>query len=405
MEPRRVRPLHALVLLLFLLKAPLVFAEEQTVKLEAAPGKGFTLSTGDERFSLQLRARAQVRDTLVVQQSPTAPASHTNELNVKTVRLWFTGNLFTRHLHYGIQLALGGGDFEKDSSSPIFDAYLQYTRLRDLGLRVGQYFVPFDRARTIREFALHFVDRQLVVQELSLDRDVGLTLFSDDLFGSRNIVGYAIFVGGGDGKNRFGGQSEGPIVSARLVIRPFGLFDDDQDGDLTRAPRPRLAIGIAGAYNHDTARKRSTHGDTLVLGGFNYVHAACDLVFKHSGFAFLGEFLYRQGTQDHHEGQHPTTGARLDEFSRSGYGYLLEAGQMVHRNVEVVARWDQQFTHGATDPAYVTQVATLGKELGAGANVYLNAHYFKMQTDYALQWGDDIAGARHLWRVQLDATF
>jgi hypothetical protein len=380
-------------------------SKQKKVKLEVAPGKGFTVATPDERFSLNFKARAQVRDTITIQQSPTAPRTHTNEINVKTIRLWFTGNVFTRHLTYGVQLALGGGDFEPGSSSPLFDAFVQYSRLRDLHIKVGQYFVPFDRARTIREFALQFVDRQLLVTELSLDRDVGVTFFSDDLFGSKNRVGYAIFLGGGDGRNRFGGQSEGPIVTARLIVRPWGLFDDDQEGDLSRAPRPRLAIGIAAAYNHDTVRNRSTLGDTLVLGGFNYVHAAADVVFKHSGFAFLGEFLYRQGTQNHHEGNHPTTGARMNEWTRSGYGYLLQAGQMLHKHVELTVRWDQQFTQGATDPAYVKQVASLGKELGGGLNVYLNGHAFKLQTDYALQFGDDLRAARHLWRVQLDATF
>src|SRR4030095_13263081 len=134
-----------------------------------------------------------------------------------TLRLWLSGNLLTKDLSYFIQLAFGGNDFEAESSSPIFDAFLTYTRLRDLNIKVGQYFVPFDRARTIREFALHFVDRQLMVQELSLDRDVCLTLYSDTRGGSRNIVGYAVFVGGGDGKNRFGGAPEGPLVVARLI--------------------------------------------------------------------------------------------------------------------------------------------------------------------------------------------
>ena len=87
-----------------------------------------------------------------------------------------------------MQLAFGGNDFEAGSSTPLFDAYLEYTRLRDLNVKVGQFFVPFDRLRTIREFALELVDRAQPTVELSLDRDVGVSFSSQDLFGTRGVL-------------------------------------------------------------------------------------------------------------------------------------------------------------------------------------------------------------------------
>src|SRR5205085_2142840 len=130
--------------------------------------------------------------------------------------------------------------------------YLEYVGVRDANLKVGQFFVPFDRARTIRESALQFADRQQVVKELTLDRDIGVAVSSNDLFGLNGWLGYALYVGTGEGKNQFGPRAPWPLVSARVVVRPFGNFDDDQEADLSREWRPRLAIGIAGAYNHET---------------------------------------------------------------------------------------------------------------------------------------------------------
>ncbi len=328
--------------------------KKKDVSVTAAPGKGLTVTTDDGRFALTVRARAQLRETLARDKDKT-----TNEINVKTLRLITQGHVLTTDLKYNIQLAFGGNDFETGSASPIFDAFVDYTRFRDLNVRVGQYFVPFDRARTIREFALQLVDRQQVVQELTLDRDVGLMLYSADLGGLDGLLGYHLFIGGGEGRNRFGGQATGGIYVARLVLRPWGTFDEDQEGDLQRLPKPRLAIGLAGAYNQETNRQRSTTGTALTLGTFDYSQAAADVVFKYSGFSFLGEVVVRDAGRDFLEGTN-ASGAPLREYSRSGWGYFLQAGMMVHSNVELAARWDLLFASEGTDPGLISQVGTLG---------------------------------------------
>jgi len=341
-----------------------------------------------------------VRETVIVPYN--APV--TNELNVKTLRLYAFGNVLVPELKYFIQLALANGDFESGNPSPIFDAFVEYSRWRDVHLRVGQYFVPFDRARTIREFALQLVDRQQVVQELTLDRDVGVTAYSNDVGGLRGRLGYFVGIFGGEGKNRIGGQVPGFLYVARIVVRPWGQFDDDQEGDLERLRRPRMAIGFAGAYNQASQRARSTTGNTYTLGGFDYVHGAADLVFKFAGFSLLAELVVRRGLQNNRMG----TDAQMNpitEWSRSGYGYFVQAGMMVHRLVEVAARWDQLFAWSDTDPTLVKLVADGGKQVGAGLNLYLNGHLFKFQTDYFYQFGDVAANGRHQVRLQLDATF
>ena len=150
--------------------------------------------------------------------------------------------------------------------------------------------MPFDRARTIREFALQFVDRQQIITELSLDRDVGVAFSSTNLFGNK-VLGYHVGLFGGEGKNKLGGQKPGFLYTLRFVLRPFGLFDDDSEGDLERLQRPRLALGIAGAFNQNTNRRKSTLGTTYTLGTFNYGHAAADVLFKFAGLSILAEVI------------------------------------------------------------------------------------------------------------------
>jgi hypothetical protein len=368
----------------------------KAVTVTAQPGKGLGVVSGDGRFAFNLRARFQLRNTFV-----DGPSPDTNETSIRTLRLITSGHVLTPDLRYVIQLAFAANDYEKDNASPIFDAYVEYVGVRDANLRAGQFFVPFDRARTMREFALQLVDRPQVVRELTLDRDVGLMLSSTDLFGTK-ILGYNAFVGAGEGRNRVGGVKPGPLTVGRLALRPWGMFDDDIEADIGREERPRLAMGVAAAYNVHTSRQNSTYGATFTQGTVHYEHIAADLVFKYAGFSLLAEAVARRANV--HSKSGVVDGKPVRDLTRSGYGYLAQAGMMVHRLVEVTARWEQLFAASGSDPLLHKQVDQIGNQVGGGANVYLNGHAFKIQADYIRAFGE-VPGGTQTVRVQLDASF
>jgi len=387
-------------------------APHDDVQITVAPGRGLTVTSGDT-FSFQLRARMQVRDTLHVPNSADASRNTpSNELQIRTIRLWLLGNVLDRNTRYGIQLALGPSDFEPNNASPIYDAYLESTHLRDLSVRVGQFFVPFDRARTIREFALQTVDRAGVVRELSLDRDIGVMLFSNDLFGWEGRLAYALGFFAGDGRNRLTTTAApGFLFVGRVTVRPMGPFDDDVEGDLTRSTSPHLAIGFGIAYNQSTDRPRSTSSVSssyqfYQLGGYDYFHMAADLVFKWAGFSFLGEWLWRT-TNGVTERTGMPAGATMPitEHSRQAWGLEAQAGMMLGDLVELYARYEQMEAIGATDPTLLATVQTAGRATASGVNVYVNGHSFKLQLDWQHTFGSDYTIGEHLFRLQLDATF
>jgi hypothetical protein len=104
-----------------------------------------------------------------------------------------------------------------------------------------------------------------------------------------------------------------------------------------------------------------------------------------------------------HEGF--VNGIPIVEWTRSGWGYFAQASQMLHRLVQITARWEQLFALDPTDPQLETLVAQQGHQAGAGLNLFLNGHRFKLQTDYFYIFGHDAALGRHVLRLQLDATF
>jgi hypothetical protein len=407
-EPTLTAPVAPVVALTPPVEQP---KKDEAPKVSLTPGKGVTFTSADNRFSVNFKSREQIRETVQHQVKEPGADVNTNELNVKTLRLYTSGHVLVPELKFTIQLAFGPGDFDKDaaapaSSSPIFDAFIEYVKLRDLNVRFGQYFVPFDRGRTIREFALQFVDRQTVVRELTLDRDVGLMLSSQDIAGLGGRLGYHVFVGGGEGRNRVGGQVPGPLVVGRFVVRPMGPFDDDQEGDLTRSKTPHMAIGVAAGYNHYTNRAQSTFGTVSQGAVFSYTHAAADLVFKGYGFSLLAEGVVRTADQAHRTVAVDETGAPLREWSRSGWGYFVQGGQMLTDKLEVTARWDDLHAKKNTDPKLIALAQTQGRQVGGGLNYYLNGHALKLQADYFYIFGtENTDQPLHAVRAQIDASF
>lgn len=380
-------------------------AERPPVDVFGRPGHGVTLAVGDV-FSLNLRSRIQVRYQLRIPPADEAGDRTLDQLvNIGTLRLWISGHALTPKLTYMIQLALADRDFRDGARSPLYDAFLDWKAHRDIGVKAGQYFVPFDRLRTVREFALQMSDRPRPVQELTLDRDVGFHLYSDHFLGDRSPVAWRVGVFGGGGTNLSVGRVPGALAVARLELRPLGDLDDDSEGDLDRRLRPGLALGGAFAANVNTNRLRSTTGPTL--GGVHTsLHAAADLVFKWRGFALQGEYLWKRADRDTVSST-DDDGAEVVEFTRSAQGWVVQASYVFAKPVELVGRVTQIFAFDGTDPKLVADLDARGNELGAGVNWYFNGHRGKLQATWLglvpRDW--DVGRAEHQVVVQADVTF
>jgi hypothetical protein len=372
-----------------------------SAEISAAPGKGLTIKYGDA-FSFNLRSRFQIRYQLDVPPEDAAGERNETQLvNIGTARLWFSGNVFDPRLTYMLQLAVAGRDYRDGAISPIFDAYLDWKATPNLSIRAGQFFVPFDRLRTVREFALQMADRPVPIGELTLDRDVGVVLYSEKFLGSPFTWRAGVF--GGGGTNLGTGKEPGSLLMARLELRPLGPIDDDSEGDLERRAKPGLAIGAGVAGNFNTNRQRSTTGTTYVGGTTDYLHVAADAVFKWQGFAAQLEFLFKNDTDDVDVIRSVNAaGDPVNEWTRSASGWIAQASYTFDPPFEIVGRYSKLNALAGTDPRLVD-----ADEYGVGLNYYINGHQFKIQTDWIAKvpTEDDFKDAAHVAHLQLDATF
>ena len=374
-------------------------APEAPGRVTGSFGEGVTLTTPDDSLSLTVRGRVQVRSSLLVSAGDAAFVDRAvSEFVVRRARLTLAGHAFDRDLTYYVQLAFSNQDTEPDLRLPLRDAYLNWAASRDLELRVGQGKVPYGRQRITSSGSQELVDRSIVTGEFNLDRDVGLTLLSKDLGGADGRFGYALGVFGGDGRNRLG-SAFGYLGVARLTVRPMGKFDDDVEADLERHDTPKLAIGGGFAWNQNTNRPRSTIDTPYETATFDYAHVGADAMLKWRGACLQGEWFLRRADRD-------VFPAAPGEYSRSGTGFYVQAGQMIGPRLELAARYGDIVPDEGADPDLVR-----ARELGGGPSWYFRKHALKLQADWF--WlptgdsaaGDTFEGGNHQVRTQLQLWF
>ena len=296
-----------------------------------------------------------------------------------------------------IQLGLAPSDMEADLLVPLRDAVVTWTPTRDLGLKIGQQKVPFNRERMVSSSAQQFPDRSITNAELTLDRDIGAQLFSNDLFGWNERLAYQVGVFNGDGRNR-AIDDLGLLYVARVEVRPLGAFDDSYvDADITRGA-PRLVFAAGVARNMDTVRSRSTHGDVYALEGFTQDSAEADVMFKARGLAVHAQGIVRRADGDTVTGD--VDGVATTETSRSAWGWSAAVGYTFENGLEPAMRIAQV----EPLPGHVTDVVS-DQELRVGLSWYGHGHDLKLQTDYGYLGGDAHPDGAHEVRSQLQVYF
>lgn len=383
-----LRPLLAL-----LLCAPTASAEgaapERQARVHARFGAGVTVEEGDT--ALTLGARLQLQAFAAAQPEDVTPWAA--GALVRRARVSLDGRL-PHAVSLRLQLGFAPRDADADAPGPLVDAFVEWRGARDVSLRLGQGKVPFGLQPLASSAALQFVERAAATSELELHRDLGLTLFSDDLAGLDGRLRYAVGLFNGDGRNRVDGVP-GLLVVGRVHFAPLGPIDLHAEGDVERSPAPRLGFGASAAWNLAAGRSRSTSGAPFEAARFDYLHAGADVVFRWRGLSLTSEAFYRRA--DAATRTTDVDGARLTETSRSGWGWYAQLGVTARAWLLLSARYG--------DVRPVGQGFSRTREAGAAASFLLIGRDLELRADYLHLDDGHGRGARHQARAQLQVCF
>jgi phosphate-selective porin OprO/OprP len=343
--------------------------EDLTKKIEVGYNKGAYIKTPDDRFSLKINVRTQELFKYEDQEDE----KNTDTFNVRRARLLFGGNAFYPWMKYFTQVTLEGG------SAALRDAYIEAAYYDWAKPQIGQYKVPFDREFLASAFSLELIDRSIVSNAFSLQRDIGVQV-SGGLF--KNQLNYAVGMFNGSGANQTN-QDQNFMYVGRVVYTPFGSFPYSQ-GALETPHSPKLAVGLAGAYlpGLEPGERKTLAGP---LGNTNIVSVnsdayqlEADVAFKYQNFYFEGGYDFRRI-----DPEKPTAFGNED-----AQGFYLQGGYFViPQKFELAARYSWVDPNNPNDESHNNQTEYTG-----GLSYYFYGHDLKAQANYSFFKNENESG-------------
>lgn len=364
------------------------------------PGKGVEINSADDEFQLRIRVRVQMLYTYVHDENlgtneGDEPEANLNDFRIRRARFVFQGHAFGKHNQYKLEI----DPLRKDNV--VLDYYLDFTKNRDIQVRVGQYKISSNRQRVISSGNLQMVDRSRVNSEFSLDRDMSIDIRSRDFLG-KNKMRYVLAVSTGNGLNNPQFTDFAMVYLVRFEYLPMGIFRDYSEVDFART-KPRLSLGTTYSFFDNANRVRGMVGSTFADGGtadYHFVYA--DAMFKARGFSALTELAFRTGTRKIGDITVDEEGNPITPTNpRNGLGWMLQAGYLVpSTRFEFAAR-------GALIKANSKRSATsLNDSYGTtfSLSYYFARHPFKIQADVSQLWEDSFKDGSTVFRLQLQAS-
>ena len=360
--------------------------------IRAGYDEGFFLKTKDDNFSLKFNAFFQFQFFIEdFDDERNAEPDVDVSFQIRRLRLYFTGNAFRPWLRYTIQLAADRG-----SRFELRDAYIDLAYYERAKPRFGQFKVPFNREELTSDSAIQFVDRSIVNDEFTLERDIGAMLHGG-LFD--DILEYGVGIFNGTGRNVDKNEDSDLLYAARVTIMPFGRYLYSQMYS-ENPEKPLLALGAAVAFipGFNPVTEGSSNRENLAdavleinpdVTDADVFQFTADFAFKYLGFTAEAEYNLRHISPDIGD-------------DTTGHGLRVQAGYFIIPWNLLLA-----FRYGIVDPD-AERKDDIRQEFTPAMGFYFFEQRIRITADYSLllernQNGGDFKD--HRFRLQTAVYF
>jgi len=314
---------------------------------------GLHIDAADGKNTLLLNGRLQTRFTYTQQDQ----GIDTNTFAVQRGEVKLTGNSFIKNLKYDLEVNFATRAAAATSGAGFLNDYnFDYLATDMIGIKAGQFKVPFLYTEISSAMKQEYPDRTLVHDAFTLGRDLGVNIHGSLLDYHLN---YSLFGMNGDGQNAaLNNANRHFLTGVRFEIPILGEYKYTES-DVEYSEKPNMGLGFAYAFNERAAAfQNATIGASTKMSDLTG-----DLYFKSHGFSFLGSAML---TRTH----------RVASFTN--WGYNMQSGYfLTPQHFELTAR--------AGGLMYSKSLANANQyEYDIGLNYYFNKHNLKWQTEYGM---------------------
>jgi hypothetical protein len=255
-----------------------------------------------------------------------------------------------------------------------------------LGMKIGKWKLPFNRARAESGWKMQFADRSVASVFFDINRSQAIALYGEFGLLGRTINWESAISNGfnnaGARAIRVGDLDRNFGYATRLWSDWLGQWGTDGESDLSYHEQLAMRVGGGFAYtqvNREGIREFSRQrvvdsGEPLVtllsasVDSYKIALYSADANWKYRGVTLLTEYYFRSIGQ--------FRGADLS--SLFDHGFMLQSGVFVCREkLELIGRWSRivgnSGTLGTTNQSF--------DEVAAGLVWYFNGHRAKLTFD------------------------
>lgn len=333
--------------------------------------KGIVYENAASSFKLNVRFRMQNRITYSDFDEDDTKNTDSVDFAVRRLRLRFEGNALDPRLLYRFQFGFSRGDMDWDTNNYpniLRDAMIGWKLNHKSTIWFGQGKLPSNRQRVISSGNQEFVDRSLLNQNFTLDRDLGLQFWQQ--IGDVRPLWLKFAVTNGEGRAN-PNNSLAISYTGRAEWLPLGEFKDKGDyseGDLAYEETPKFSIGAVYNLNKNTSRIGGQIGKTMDNNQARDIKTVlADALLKYRGWAWSSEFAYR-------EADNPVISA--DQSVYAGRAFTSQLSYVLPNQYSPAVRWtklwaDEDILSVEKDRTQYTLALTK----------YLQGHRVKLQGD------------------------
>ncbi len=276
--------------------------------------KGFKLETGNGLFSTNLQWRAQMRYSGIHRSDPvrqrdfTRTAQAVSNFELRRVRMKIGGHGYKKWIKYYFEIdtqpsrsVTSGND-----RSRIIDWRIDVQPIDEIGFRVGQWKINYNRERVDSSGRQTFVERSIVNRVFTIDRQVGAMLQGRLFKGSYADLRYYGGIFNGEGR-AINNPDDSHMWMGRLQWNFLGRDLKWRQSDVKIHEKPTGSIAFAGATNLGNCTRWSSSGCGALRGysvgrngQFRTNQWVEEFAFKWMGLGIQQEYHWKE--IDDHDG-------------------------------------------------------------------------------------------------------
>lgn len=361
--------------------------------------KGFEFATNDDNYKLQLQARFQFRYATPYDFNP---VNHTTLmqpsrqiLKINRARLKVGGNAYKPYLKYYFEYELNRG------------ALLNYTVAIEkwdwLKFKLGQWKIEYNRERIISSGKQSMVDKSLVNQYFTLDRQQGITVYGN--FGNDRLANFSYWAAvlTGAGRSARANPTNDLMYSARLQWNFCGEEMIFEGSDTEIHQKGIGSIAVAGATYSGPYNIFSSSGGASIYDVQDSIRPLYDVNQINFETAYM-----KRGFAWQSEAHLKIVDDVVNNTTSNLAGMYFQAGYFFN---QVMPRFPEKLEIAGRYAVYTPEFDTrdvVHNEYSLAVNYFFKGHANKLTAEITrFEFDDPLLGmdGRYRFRVQWDISF